>query len=342
MYKNNRTRRYKRGGQKAQTQPQNNTNTNNITKKNMSSIFSTIQNAVKQTASYAAEKGARFFGYKKIDGQQEQGLEQQREEAAQFKQKANELGEQAQELASGLMTKASQVGAIVTETLNKSIEDSGVKETMGEAIGNTVGIATGILKEAEEKLNNPEFIKEVSQVTKKAADDASLVLEAADPAINKVIDQTSVIAEKMGTRVGDAAVNIGLNTAEAIPGIGAAIGLGRDLDSAIKATGAVIEASADTITSLANGFKETEDALKKKMEEAKALQERTAKGITAFNNVDKITSSIKNPMRQSAVNSITNGAIADRAIAKRVGGTSKKFRKMRKKLSRKLHFRQPE
>jgi hypothetical protein len=331
MNKHNRTRRYKRGGQpQIQPQPQ-----NNITKKNMSSIFSTIQNAVKQTANYAVEKGARFLGYKKIDDQQP-GLEQ-RLEAAQLKQKANELGEQAQELASGFMTKASQVGAIVTETLNKSIEDSGVKEKIGEALGNTVGIATGILKEAEEKLNTPEFVNEVSQVTKKVADDASLVLEAADPAINKVIDQTSVIAEKMGTKVGDAAVNIVLNTAEAIPGIGAAIGLGRDIDSATKATGAVIEAGTDTITSLVNGFKETEDALKKKMEEARALQERTAKGISAFNSVDKIAPSIRSSIQQSAINSLTK-----RPGAKRVGGTSKKFRKMRRKLSRKLHFRQPE
>jgi hypothetical protein len=331
----NKTRRYnKRGGQNTNNTNNTNNNTNNITKKNNSSLFSTLGtaaiNAVKQSASYAAEKGARFFGYQKMtDGKQQQ---EEKQELTEAEKKISELSGEAKQIASGIATKASQVGAVVVETLNKSIADSGVKETVGQAIGNTVGMATDILKTADEKLNNPEFIKEVSQVANKFTNDASEVLKAADPAINKVIDQTSEIGAKMGTKVGEEGLNIALTTLGEVPGIGAVVAIARDLDSATKATGAVIEAGADTIKTLANGFKETEDALKKKMAEAQSLQERTANNISAFHTVDKITSSIQNPIRQAAMNS----------IIKRRGGASKKFRKIRRKLSRKLHFRQPE
>uniref|UniRef100_A0A6C0B0B5 Uncharacterized protein n=1 Tax=viral metagenome TaxID=1070528 RepID=A0A6C0B0B5_9ZZZZ len=335
----NKTRRYnKRGGQN--TNYNNNNNNNNTTKKNNSSLFSTLGtaaiNAVKQSASYAAEKGARFFGYQKMtDSQQQQEKQQeqqQQQEPTETEKRISELTGEAKQIASGIATKASQVGAVVVETLNKGIEDSGVKETVGQAIGNTVGIATDILKTADEKLNNPEFIKEVSEVANKFTNDASEVLKAADPAINKVIDQTSEIGAKMGTKVGEEGLNIALTTLGEVPGIGAVVAVARDLDSATKAAGAVIEAGADTIKTFANGIKETEDALKKKMSEAQSLQERTANNISAFHTVDKVL-----PIRQAAINSIIK-----RPNMKRGGGASKKFRKLRRKLSRKLHFRQPE
>ena len=334
-HNNNRTKKYcKRGGQKVQntTNTTKTNTTNNSTRKNSLSLFSTLGtaavNAFKQTANYAAEKGARFLGYKKIEEDQVEPIGPPSE----FQNKMGQLGQEAKQIASDVAVKASQVGAVVVDTLNESIKNSGIKEKVSDAVSNTVEIAKDVFEDTNKKLNDPEFIKQASEFTKKISEDASIVLEAAEPAINKVIDQASEIGEKMGTRIGDAGVNIILNTAEAVPGIGAAIALGRDIDSATKAVGAVVEAGSETVASLASGFKETEEALKKKIAEATSLQERAAQSIQQFDAVDKI--------RQQPLSLLQPKEPKPANLMRQSGGGSKKYRRIRKKLSRKLHFTQ--
>jgi len=295
MYRTKRN--HKRGGQ--------------ATKKNVPSLFSTLGNAIKQSANYAAEKGARFMGYEKI------GQEKEKEQ-----QQPNPLFQQATQLASGVIKKADQVGAVLVDTLNQNIENSGVKETFSEAVGNTVGIVKDIVSSANEKLNDPELIEETKKMVEKVSNDASIILEAADPAINKVIDQTSEIAATMGTRLGDSAVNIALNTAEAVPGVGAAIGFARDIDSVAKAGEAVIDATAKTTTSIADGIRQSEKALQEKIQATKDIQSRTMQHMNQFHQVDKV---------------LNNNAL-------KTGGArrpSKKFKRMRRKLTRKLRFKPP-
>lgn len=305
MYRTKRN--HKRGGQ--------------ATKKNVPTLFSTLGNAIKQSASYAAEKGARFMGYEKISQEKDQ---QENQEPNPLFQQANNLGQQATQLASGAIKKADQVGAVLVEALNQNIENSGVKETFSEAVGNAVGIVKDIVGSANEKLNDPEFIEEAKKMAEKVSNDASIILEAADPAINKVIDQTSEIAATMGTRLGDSAVNIALNTAEAVPGVGVAIGFARDVDSVAKAGEAVINATAKTTTSIVEGVQESEKALQEKIKATKDIQSRTTQHMNQFHQVDKVLNN-------------NNGLKTGGGVRR----PSKKFKRMRRKLTRKLRFKSP-
>ena len=306
MYRTKRN--HKRGGQ--------------ATKKNVPTLFSTLGNAIKQSASYAAEKGARFMGYERIN-QQEQKKSQENQEPNPLFQQANNLGQQATQLVSGAIKKADQVGAVLVEALNQNIKNSGVKETFSEAVGNTVGIVKDIVSSANEKLNDPELVEEAKKMVQKASNDASIILEASEPAIDKVVDQTSEIAATMGTRLGDSAVNIALNTAEAVPGAGAFIGFVRDVDSVAKATEAVVDATAKTATSIVEGLQESEKALQEKIKATKDIQSRTTQHMNQFHQVDKF---------------LNNKGLKSGGGLRR---PSKKFKRMRRKLTRKLRFKSP-
>ena len=303
MNANLKSRRNKRGGQLNKTQK------NQLPGNERQSLFSTIGsaalNAIKGTASFAADKGARFLGFKRIDSE---------EAAAEAAKPPSALVTNVTNIASGVANKANQVAAVVVDELNKKLENPEVKETVGEAIGTTVEAAKGILEEANEKLNNPEFVEDVAEAAKKVSSTAATVIEAANPAINKVIDQTSEIGEKMLSKVGDSAVNIALNTAEAIPGVGAGIGLVRDIDKAATAAEAVVEAGMKTATTFSDAVSETETALKEKMQQASSITDRTNTGINKFNAADKV-------------------------LPKTQGGASRKFKRVRRKLSRKLNLR---
>ena len=290
----------------------------------LSTVGEAAANAFKGTLNFLEEKGARVLGFKRINEGQEIKSE--------MEQKASELATTASNIASGVADKANQVGSLIVGELNKKLDSPEVKETVTQAIGNTVEIAKDIVEKANEKLNNPEFVGEIAEATRNVSNAAATVIEAAEPAINQVIDQTSQIGEQMLSKVGDSAVNIALNTAEAVPGVGAGIGLIRDIDKAAVAGEAIVEAGMKTATSFADGIAKTEDAIKKKMEEAKTIANRTNQGINAFNAADKII-----PVSKMA-SKIPVSSIPKIATIRR-GGASRKFKRIRKKLSRKLRFR---
>ena len=308
----------------------------NKTQKNISdvgerqSLFTTVgtaaSNAFKGALNFLEDKGARVLGFKRIKEEEEAKLAAV-EAQSEMSQKASELASTASNIASGVADKANQVGSLIVGELNKKLDSSEVKGTLTQAIGNTVEIAKDIVEKANEKLNDPKFVGEVAEATKKMSETAATVIEAAEPAINQVIDETSEIGEKMFSKVGNSAVNIALNTAEAIPGVGAGIGLVRDIDKAAIAGEAIVEAGMKTATTFADGIAKTEEALKQKMEEAKTVADRTTQGINAFNAVDKVV-----PVSKMPVSSVAK-------MAMKRGGASRKFRRIRRKLSRKLRFR---
>lgn len=310
----------KRGGAANKTQK------NQLSIGERPSLFSTVgtaaTNAFRGTLNFLEDKGARILGFKRINEEDSKLAETPSE----MEQKASELASTASNIASGVANKANQVGSLIVEELNKKLDSQEVKGTLTQAIGNTVEIAKDIVKNANEKLNDPEFVGEVAEATKNMSNAAATVIEAAEPAINQVIDQTSEIGEKMMSKVGDSAVNIALNTAEAVPGVGAGIGLIRDIDKAAIAGEAIVEAGMKTATTFADGLAKTEEALKQKMEEAKTVTNRTTQGINAFNAVDKVI-----PVSKIPVSSVSKMAL-------KRGGASRKFRRARRKLSRKLRF----
>jgi len=297
------------------------------------SLFSTVGtaavNAFKGTVNFLEDKGARVFGFKRINQDEEAKLAQVQQAPSEM----SELASTATNVASGVADKANQVGSLIVGELNKKLDSTDVKGTLTQAIGNTVEIAKDIVEKANEKLNDPKFVGEVAEATKKMSETAATVIEAAEPAINQVIDETSEIGEKMFSKVGNSAVNIALNTAEAIPGVGAGIGLVRDIDKAAIAGEAIVEAGMKTATTFADGIAKTEEALASKMEEAKTVANRTTQGISAFNAVDKVI-----PVSKIA-SKIPVSSVAKFASNARHGGASRKFRRIRKKLSRKLKFK---
>lgn len=310
-----RRSRAKRGGTANATQ-KNQLNMGNEERKSLfSAVGTAAANAFKGTVNFLEDKGARILGFKRIN------QEEEKQEPSEMTQKASELASTASNVASGLANKANQVGSLIVGELNKKLDSEEVKGTITQAIGNTVEIAKDIVEDANEKLNDPEFVGEVAEATKNLSNAAATVMEAAEPAINQVIDQTSEIGEKMFSKVGDSAVNIALNTAEAIPGVGAGIGLIRDIDKVATAGEAIVEAGMKTATTFADGIAKTEDALKKKMEESKNIATRTSQGINAFNAVDKVI------------------PVSKMATSLKRGGASRKFKRIRNKLSRKLRFR---
>jgi hypothetical protein len=296
----------------------------------LATIGKAAKGAIGNTANFLGDKGARFFGFKKINPVEEAKLS---EPPSQMSEKASELASTASDVVAGVANKANQVGAIVVDELNKNINGP-VKETVSTAVGNTVQAAENVLEAANEKLNNPEFVHDVAEAAKNVSNTAATMLEAASPALNKAIDKASVIGTKVASKVGEATVNVALNTAQAIPGPGAVIGLVRDIDKFATAGEAVLEAGAESVTTFADTLKNAEEAIMKKMSETSAVTSRITDNVKQFNQVDNISKKI-------GMGSAANNVMRAASVLKK-GGASRKFKRAKRRLSRKLHFKTPQ
>ena len=300
----------------------------------LKTIGTAAKDAVGKTTDFVEDKAARFLGFKKINPEEEAKL---LEEPSQLSQKTSELASTASNIASGVANKANQVGAIIVDELNKNI-DGPVKDTVSNAMGRTVEAAQHVLEAANEKLNNPRFVEEVAEATKNASNTAAIMVDAATPAINQAIDKASKIGTKVGSKLGESAVSIALNTAQAIPGPGALIGLIRDADKLATAGEAIVEAGAETVTTIADTLKNAEEAIMKKMSETSAVTGRITDNVNRFNQVDNISNISKKMGMGSAANNVMRVASSS-SLKKKGGKYSRKFRRARRKLSRKLHFK---
>ena len=107
------------------------------------------------------------------------------------------------------------------------------------------------------------------------------------------------------------------------------------IDKLATAGEAVLEAGAETATTFADTLKNAEEAIMKKMSETSAVTNRITDGVNKFNQVDNISknlgvgSSTKNIMRAASAAS----------VLKKGGKPSRKFRRAKRRLSRKLHFK---
>ena len=271
----------------------NNNNNNTDIKEPHQGPFGYVANLAKGAVTGAASKAAGFIanrlGYAKIE-QPQQPQEPQEPSLI-------------SNLASGVGKKINQVGSVLVDSLNESVENSGITETIPEAIGKTVDIAKDVLEKTSEKLEDPQFQEDLKIAASNIADKASIVLDAADKPLNKLVDKSMEIGEKLGEKMASSAVKIGLDTAGMIPVVGEIVEGVRVVDDIAKAGFAVADAGAQSIKMSADTVSETLNAIQEKINQAENVLDRTTGSVTDFVDTDNI---VKIPQIQKGGNGRKN------------------------------------
>ena len=146
-----------------------------------------------------------------------------------------------------------ETGEKIMENTGNIIEGAAINTL--EGVGELVGVD---LTDPDLAEKNKEKIEEI---TKNAAEIGTVALEAAAPFTDKLIDETVEASGKALSKMGETGVNVVLNTAEEIPGVGIVIGTLRSLDSISKAVlssvnagSEVIETASDTVNASVKNF----------------------------------------------------------------------------------------
>jgi rRNA processing protein Gar1 len=207
------------------------------------------------------------------------------------------------------------VSNIVNEgvTLGEGLIEKGI-EKVGDVVGVDVTqpqIIENKLNQIENVISNPEIKKEIGKIVEVAG-------EAMDPYIKpleeKVIEKTKEVGKELGT----SAVQIGLNTAEEIPGVGVVIGTLRSLDQAAKAGLSTVNAFVEVSKDTTDAINATAKNYKRLMEEKNKIGQRINNSVSTFNNPQSL---------------ITNQLKPSNIISKKIGGgisNKKKYIKSKK------------
>jgi hypothetical protein len=147
----------------------------------------------------------------------------------------------------GIMPNLDGSGGIVHSAMNlagNAVE--GVSDFFDIDLTNQDNSGVEYLKDLQ---NNPVF----EETLEEAAKTAEVVLDAAAPVIEKVSDKVIDVGARASEKVVHSGIQIALNTAEAIPGVGVVVGAVRDIDQGAKAVQAVINAGEEIVMETADG-----------------------------------------------------------------------------------------
>jgi hypothetical protein len=138
---------------------------------------------------------------------------------------------------------------LVSSTANNvaSAAITGASDLLGVNLASTDSVNNALEKEIK-VLSDPETKEHIQEVIGEGAQVLATGLEAAQPAINQLVETTTEAVEKSAEKIGNAGVNIALNTLEEIPMLGVLVGTIRSVDKAIAAGQSVVNAGSEIIT----------------------------------------------------------------------------------------------
>jgi len=193
----------------------------------------------------------------------------------------------------------------------KGIEHLGI--LLGVDLSNSQSINEKLVQ-IKIALADPKNKEKIKEIVSEAAKVGAVAIEAASPFIKPLVDKTVEIGGDALTKMSEAAVKIGLNTAEEIPGVGVVIGTVRSLSNAGEAFAAATNAASEVVTTTSDSInaatKNFERLMKEKMNSVNRINDSLNKFQQPFNGqkfmqlqspqmqMQKLTGGVKNYTRK--------------------------------------------
>ena len=214
---------------------------------------------------------------------------------------------------------------LVSSTANNvaSAAITGASDLLGVNLASTESVNNALEKEIK-VLSDPETKEHIQEVIGEGAQVLATGLEAAQPAINQLVETTTEAVEKSAEKIGNAGINIALNTLEEIPMLGVLVGTIRSVDKAIAAGQSVVNAGSEIITAESDAVNQItqniEAATKKFVPELPSTDDLKDKILSKLPEVPKIPD-VKGDLTKKMTDKINEKT----KILNKVGGSIAEF-----------------
>jgi hypothetical protein len=239
-----------------------------------------------KVGDYVGSKLARGLGYKKIEDDKNKD---QLNDAV-ISSELSDIAGNVNENISDVGNKLNESASALIDGINTFFENSDAPKKMSDALSNSVDIGKDIVKEASKKLNDPKVQQDLKNTIKGTANviavGADVMIDALDKPVNKFIDKGVEMGERVSNKLASSVINVGLNAAGIIPGIGEVIEGVRTIDSIAKTGSAVIDAGLKTVELGADLVSNSIDVINEKSGEISNAIKSVSKSVDDFKNTD--------------------------------------------------------
>ena len=146
-------------------------------------------------------------------------------------------------------------------------------------------------KETEQKLTNftntlsdPKNQDLIKESIMESAKVGVVALQAADPFIKPLISDVVDKTKQAGSELGEAGVQVMLNTVQSIPGVGVVVGAARSFDTVGQAVLSAVNAGSEIVTSTSDAVNGSVQNFERLKEEKEDLLNRTSSSVADFTN----------------------------------------------------------
>jgi hypothetical protein len=269
--------------------------------------------------------------------------------------KQEELAEEIKDDHPGLVGPAvNLVGSTANNVASAAI--TGASSLLGVNLASKDSVNNALEKEIK-ILSDPETKEHIQEVVGEGAEILATSLEAAQPAINQMLETTTEAVEKSAEKIGNAGINIALNTLEEIPMLGVLVGTIRSVDKAIAAGQSVVNAGSEIVTASGDAVNQVthniEDATKKFIPALPNTDDLKNNLLSKIPEVPDVKGDLEKKMKDKVTEKTkilnkVGGSIAefhdstlnpDKLLSQYGGKTRRRRRKYGRKISSKKYYR---
>ena len=249
--------------------------------------------------NYIEEKGLRVAGLEKIH---------------------NNLTDANGNMVKDSMNKASGAVSNAINNVTSVLKSPEAEELVTSAAQDLTQTGTKLLEKFNQVASTPAFKQAVEVASNNLADYTKITVEAMDEPINEAMDKLNEAGTKAASGVAAGLIKVGTDAMAAVPGVGAAVEVGKMLNDGSKAIGDMVEAGSQVAETMSQVIEKTSKNLDKGLDDLEKKKQRV-EGLTnqklnipqmsnPLANVSNPLTNVSNPLTNvsNPLSNITNTA----------------------------------
>jgi ABC-type transporter Mla subunit MlaD len=244
--------------------------------------------------NYIEEKGLRVAGLEKIH---------------------NNLTDANGNMVKDSMNKASGAVSNAINNVTSVLKSPEAQESVTMAAQDLAQTGTKLLESFNQVASTPAFKQAVEVAANNVADYTKITVEAMDEPINEAMDKLNEAGTKAASGVTAGLIKVGTDAMAAVPGVGAAVEVGKMLNDGSKAIGDMVEAGSQVAETMSQVIEKTSKNLDKGLDDLEKKKQRV-EGLTnqklnipqmsnPLTNVSNPLTNVSNPLTNVS-NPLTN------------------------------------
>jgi hypothetical protein len=208
--------------------------------------------------NYIEEKGLRVAGLEKIH---------------------NNLTDANGNMVKDSMNKASGAVSNAINNVTSVLKSPEAEELVTSAAQDLTQTGTKLLEKFNQVASTPAFKQAVEVASNNLADYTKITVEAMDEPINEAMDKLNEAGTKAASGVAAGLIKVGTDAMAAVPGVGAAVEVGKMLNDGSKAIGDMVEAGSQVAETMSQVIEKTSKNLDKGLDDLEKKKQRV-EGLT--------------------------------------------------------------